>query len=173
MAGNGSGKLRLAAWRSFLHAGVALSQVLGHELEEAQQLPLSWYDVLLKLHEAGGTLRMQELANAVLLSKSGVTRLVDRMERDGLVERRPCASDRRGWLAVLTPQGKAQLRKASPVHLAGIEEHFAGLIDDDEAAVVRDVCDRVLAHLAQLGCAPSESEADDAGTGTAVTRRGS
>lgn len=169
--------MRLAAWRAFLHAGVALTGVLEQELEEAQQLPLSWYDVLLKLHEAGGELRMQELANAVLLSKSGLTRLIDRMERDGLVDRRPCASDRRGWLAVLTPQGEARLRQASPVHLQGIERHFGRLVDEREARTISEVCERVLAHVAQLDCAVTDSDdapddADDR-SDAAATPRGS
>jgi DNA-binding MarR family transcriptional regulator len=158
-AGDGPDELRLAAWRAFLHAGVALTGVLEGELEEGEQLPLSWYDVLLKLHEAGGELRMQELASAVLLSKSGLTRLVDRMERDGLVDRQPCASDRRGWLAVLTPQGEARLRKAAPVHLQGIERHFGRLVDEREARTIRDVCERLLAHVAQLGCGPADDRA--------------
>ena len=169
---DGPDDLRLAAWRSFLHANAALSHVLGHELEEAQGLPLSWYDVLLKLHEAGGQLRMQELANAVLLSKSGLTRLVDRMERDGLVSRQPCVSDRRGWLAVLTPQGQARLRKAGPVHLRGIEQHFGRFVDEREARVLRDVCDRLLDHVVQLGCGPDDND-DDAVADAAATPRGS
>lgn len=167
---------RLAAWRAFLHAHSAVTQVLERELEEAHGLPLSWYDVLLKLNEAGGRLRMQELAGAVLRSKSGLTRLIDRMEREGLVGREPCASDRRGWLAVLTPEGKARLRKASPVHLRGIQDHFGRLLGEHEAEVVRDVCERVLAHVVQLGCAPAEDDAgdaDDADDAAAATPRGS
>lgn len=170
MPDEGPDDLRLAAWRSFLHANAALSHVLGHELEEAQQLPLSWYDVLLKLNEAGGQLRMHELANAVLLSKSGLTRLVDRMERGGLVSRRPCASDRRGWLAVLTPQGKARLRKAGPVHLRGIEQHFGRFVDEREARVLRDVCDRLLGHVAQLGCEPDDDAAAPAVSAVSADR---
>lgn len=138
---------RLAAWRSVIHANAALTEVLERELQCDLGMPLAWYDVLLKLNEAGGQLRMQDLAREVLLSKSGVTRLVDRMCAAGLVDREPTPSDRRGMLAVLTPEGKQRLREAAPVHLRGIEQHFASLISDDEAAVLRDVCDRLLARL--------------------------
>jgi DNA-binding MarR family transcriptional regulator len=162
-----------------MQAHAAAIHVLEEELEADQGLPLSWYDVLLQLNEAGGRLRMQELARAVLLSKSGVTRLVDRLVREGLVGRQPCASDRRGWLAVLTPEGKARLRKAAPVHLRGIQEHFGALVGEDEALALRAVGDRLLAHLAQLGaCDVDEADegdeadaADDAPPAAAAPRR--
>jgi DNA-binding MarR family transcriptional regulator len=152
---------RLAAWRAFLQAHAAVTAVLEHELETAEGLSLSWYDVLLQLNEASGSMRMQELARKVLLSKSGLTRLIDRMEKAGLVARQPCPSDRRGWLAVLTPEGKAQLRRAAPAHLKGVEEHFGSLVDEREAEVLRTVFDRILDHVTQLGCA-AVGEADEA-----------
>jgi DNA-binding MarR family transcriptional regulator len=106
----------------------------------AMALPLSWYDVLVQLSEApGNALRMRELADAVLLSKSGLTRLVDRMEQAGLVERRehdrrrtrrPCRTDRRG-------HGQ-RLRDAAPTHIQGVREHFVGLLDDDEIQVLAE-----------------------------------
>lgn len=135
---------RLAAWRSLIHAHAAVTEILEHELQREQSLPLAWYDVLLKLNEAGGAMRMIDLARAVLLSKSGLTRLLDRMVAAGLVCREPLATDRRGLLAVLTPEGKERLREAAPVHLRGVEQHFSSLIDDDEADVVRRVFDRLL-----------------------------
>jgi DNA-binding MarR family transcriptional regulator len=151
-----------------LHANAALTAVLGDELEREHGLPVSWYDVLLKLNEAGGRMRMHELAEAILLSKSGLTRLVDRMVDAGYVAREQCPSDRRGLLAVLTPEGKAMLRKAAPTHLQGIEDHFASLVDAREAAVLREVGDRLLAHVRGLGCAPVD-EAHSAGMSDAVT----
>jgi len=176
--GEGPDGVRLAAWRAFVEANAVLRHVLEEELEEAQDLPLSWYGVLLKLSEAGGELRMQELARAVAASKSGVTRMVDRMEREGLLERRPCAADRRGWLAVITPAGKAKLRKAAPVHLRGIQEHFGALIGEDEARVLAAVGERVQAHLAQLGACDADVDADvdvddDEADAAAATARGS
>src|SRR5438045_3780930 len=105
----------MAAWRLFLEAHAALVEVLAAELERERGLPLTWYDVLVQLAEApDGRLRMQDLARSVLISKSGLTRLVDRMERAGMVERQPCPSDLRGTFAVLTDAGRAALRGAAP-----------------------------------------------------------
>ena len=136
---------QLAAWRSFLQAHARTTDVLARELREAEDLPLTWYDVLVQLQEsAEGALRMQELADAVLLSKSGLTRLIDRMERAGLVHRRACSSDRRGTFAEITPAGYARLRETAPTHLRGVKEHFADLFDDDEAAVLQELLDRLV-----------------------------
>jgi DNA-binding MarR family transcriptional regulator len=141
-----------------LHANAALAAILGDELEREHGLPIAWYDVLLKLNEAGGRMRMHELAEAVLLSKSGLSRLVDRMAVARLVCREQCPSDRRGFLAVLTPEGKSALQKAAPTHLRGIDAHFASMVDEREAAVLREVSDRLLAHVRGLGCAPAEDD---------------
>jgi DNA-binding MarR family transcriptional regulator len=141
-----SSSSKIAAWRSFLEAHAALVGVLEEELERAQHLPLTWYDVLVQLSSApSGKLRMQELARRVLLSKSGITRLCMRMEEAGLLERQPCPQDQRGTLAALTPAGVAALRRASPVHLQGIEDHFAHLVSEEEAQVLQTVFGRVLA----------------------------
>jgi DNA-binding MarR family transcriptional regulator len=142
---------RLAAWRSFLHGHLVLTGVLEREMEAETGLPLTWYDVLLNLNAAGGRLRMQELARSIVLSKSGLTRLVDRMVAAGYLCREPAEGDRRGLLAVLTPEGKEALRRAAPIHLRGIEEHFGRHVSDEEAAVVQAVFDRVRAALAD-GC---------------------
>ena len=137
---------RLAAWRALLEAHAAVTERLERELVAARGLPLSRYEVLLRLHQApGGRLRMQELADSVLLSKSGLSRLVDRMEAAGLVARERCPSDRRGAFAVLTEQGRTALRRAAPVHLRGIQEHFAGHLDDDEVRVLAAALRRVAA----------------------------
>ena len=137
---------RLAAWRSLLEAHAALTELLERELVGERGLPLSRYEVLLRLVEApGGRLRMQELASSVLLSKSGLSRLVDRMEVAGLVRRERCPSDRRGAFAVLTDQGRSALRRAAPVHLRGIHEHFARHLDDEEARTLAAALGRVSA----------------------------
>ncbi|HYT24886.1 MAG TPA: MarR family transcriptional regulator [Actinomycetota bacterium] len=134
----------LAAWRALLEAHAAVTELLAGELEEERALPLGWYEVLLQLADApGGRLRMQELAQSVLLSKSGLTRLIDRMERAGLVRRQRCPSDRRGSFAVLTQAGRTVFRRAAPVHLRGIEEHFARHLAPAEAEVLRTVLGRV------------------------------
>ncbi|MEX0868974.1 MAG: MarR family transcriptional regulator [Nitriliruptoraceae bacterium] len=137
---------QLRAWRAFLEAHAQVIERLGTELRTAQNVPLTWYDVLVQLQEADGhRLRMQELADAVLLSKSGLTRLVDRIERDGLVRRSACPSDGRGTFAELTPAGLDVLRKAAPTHLRGVNEHFARHLTDDEAVVLAQVFHRIAA----------------------------
>lgn len=154
---------RMAAWRALIEAHGALLCRLEQELEAERGLPLSWYEVLLRLSAAeGGRLRMSELAGSVLLSRSGVTRLVDRMERAGLVRRETCPSDRRGAFAALTPAGKAALRRAAPVHLRGIEEHFARYITDEEARVLASALGRVLRAVRGDG-APGRANAASCG----------
>src|SRR6266536_4323192 len=122
----------LAVWAGFLRAHSALTSKLEHELLAERGLPLAWYEVLLQIDGAGRPLRMQELGGAVMLSKSGLTRLVDRMEAAGLVERTSCPSDRRGVFVLVTPAGAEALRAAAPVHLRGIAEHFTGRLDEDD-----------------------------------------
>ncbi len=137
---------QLAAWRAFLEAHARTVEILTRELRDAEDLPLTWYDVLVQLNEAPERrLRMQELADAVLLSKSGVTRLIDRMERDGLVNRSRCSDDRRGTYAELTPEGLARLRGSAPTHLEGVRAHFAAFFDDEEAVTL----ERLLTRLAE------------------------
>jgi len=115
----------LAAWRGFLRTHAALVKALDAELVAAHELPLSSYEVLLHLDNATeGRMRMSELADSVLLSRSGVTRLVDRLVAEGLIERAACATDRRGWFAALTDPGRARLREARPTHLAGVRKLF-------------------------------------------------
>lgn len=120
----------LAVWADFLHAHAALTDLLGRELADEAGMPLAWYDVLTQLQVApDGRLRMQELAAAIVLSKSGLTRLVDRLEQAGLVARTSCPSDRRGTFAEITAAGRRALAAARPIHLAGVERHFAAHLD--------------------------------------------
>jgi DNA-binding MarR family transcriptional regulator len=136
----------MAAWRAFLEAHARVTDLLGRELRAEESLPLTWYDVLVQLQEAPGhRLRMQELADAVLLSKSGLTRLVDRMEREGLVQRSACPDDRRGILAELTDTGYETLRRTSSTHLRGVDEHFAARFTPAEAATLADLLGRLTA----------------------------
>ena len=135
---------RLAAWRALMEAHAAVTDLLERELEQERGLPLSKFEVLLKLAEApDGRMRMLELAQSVLLSKSGLSRLVDRMEEAELVRRERCPSDRRGAYAALTEEGRALLRRAAPVHLRGIEEHFARHLADHEVQVLAEVLGKV------------------------------
>ena len=122
---------KLAAWRAFLQAHTKLIRVLEREMLEEKELPLTWYDILAHLDGAPeGRLRMQELAESVVLSRSGLTRLVDRMAKSDLVSRAPCPHDRRGTYAVITAQGRETLRIAKPGHLRGVEHHFLNRLND-------------------------------------------
>lgn len=119
--------------------------VLECEMREAQDLPLIWYNVLTHLsHDSNGGLRLQELAEAIGLSQSGLTRLLDRMGEAGLVAREPCADDRRGALAVITPEGKTVLEQAAPTYLRGIDKHFLRHLSDKDVTALYEAFCRVL-----------------------------
>ncbi len=115
----------LAAWRGFLRVHAATLKELDSELVAAHGLSLSAYEVLLFLAEApDGRMRMSDLADGVLLSRSGLSRLVDRLEQARLVERERCDTDARGLNAVITPAGRRKFAAARRVHLAGVRERF-------------------------------------------------
>ena len=121
---------RLAPWRAFLLAHARVSRRLDEELRAEHDVSFAEYDALLTIAQAPDRrIRMGQLAEEVLLSKSGVTRLIDRLVGDGLVERSTCLSDARGAEAVLTDRGLALLRDASRTHLRGISEHFLAIVD--------------------------------------------
>jgi DNA-binding MarR family transcriptional regulator len=124
---------RIGVWRAFLRAHANTLRELERELMGEVGMPLAWYDVLLQLAEAPDRrLRMAELADRVLLSRSGLTRLVDRLQAEGLVRREPAPGDARGTFTVLTSDGMARLRGAAPVHLAGVREHWLRHFSDAE-----------------------------------------
>jgi DNA-binding MarR family transcriptional regulator len=136
---------QLAAWRAFLRAHASITRALEAELEAEQDLSLASYDVLVQLAEAPDRrLRMTELADAVLLSRSGVTRLVDRLEKSGLVARCRVASDGRGVAARLTEAGLDRLRTASRTHLRGVGQHFVNRLDEADLRIL----ERISRHLA-------------------------
>jgi DNA-binding MarR family transcriptional regulator len=139
-------RTELGAWRSFLRAHARITRVLEAELIAEQRLSLAAYDVLVTLAESPQhRLRMTELADAVLLSRSGVTRLVDRLERSSLVSRERADGDGRGIVAVLTPQGLDRLRNAAGTHLGGVARHFAGSFGEGELESFGRTCDRLAA----------------------------
>lgn len=139
---------RFAAWRTFLAAHGAVLRKLEQELADETGLSLGWYEVLLHLQRAPERrLRMHELAERVLLTPSGLTRMVDRMVEAGLVRREQCPSDRRVSYAALTDRGRRRLQKTSPVHVRGVEEHFADHLTDREAEVLQRALGKVLADL--------------------------
>ena len=136
----------LRAWRGLLRVHAQLSKALDAQLDAAHGLPLTSYEVLMYLSDAaGGRMRMNDLASSVLLSRSGLTRLVDRLERDGYLERCSCAHDARGAFAVLTPAGREKLEAARETHLAGVRELFLSHFSSDELDVLGDAWDRLLA----------------------------
>ena len=126
---------RLAAWSAFLRAHARVVRDLERELQAEQKMALSDYVVLVQLAAADERrLRMSDLADRLLLSRSGATRLVDRLVADGLVERVVCESDRRGQWAALTDAGHRRLRRAAPAHLRGVATHFLDRLSDDDLA---------------------------------------
>lgn len=123
----------MAAWKGLLRAHHGLVSALDAELLEAHRLPLSSYEVLLQLASGpAGGMRMSEIADRVLLSRSGLTRLVDRLEREGLVERRSCPSDLRGQMALITDRGRRLFGEARATHLAGVRREFVGRLSSRE-----------------------------------------
>jgi DNA-binding MarR family transcriptional regulator len=153
----------LSVWRTFLRAHASITRRLEHDLAAGHMLPLPSYDVLLQLAESPQRrLRMTELADRVLLSRSGLTRLVDRLAADGLVDREPCPSDARGTFTVITAAGLERLREAAPTHLRGIEAHVTSRLSPDEL----DTFGRLLRKL--LTPADAAAEPTDCGAAEGV-----
>jgi DNA-binding MarR family transcriptional regulator len=135
----------LRAWRGMLRAHAALTKALDADLDAAHGLPLSSYEVLMYLNDAEDRrMRMRDLAASVILSRSGLTRLADRLEREGLIRRESCSSDARGAFAVLTPAGAEVLAVARATHLAGVRSLFLQHFSDDELEALGDAWDRVV-----------------------------
>ncbi len=136
----------LAAWRGMLKVHSALVKALDAELEAQHGLPLSSYEVLIYLRVTPDKrLRMAELADRTLLSRSGMTRLVDRLERDGLLRRDTCSSDARGCFAVLTERGEEVLAGARATHLSGVRRRFLAHLDSDDVEALGKAFNKVLA----------------------------
>jgi DNA-binding MarR family transcriptional regulator len=150
----------LRAWRGLLRSQALLVKRLDADLEADHGLPLTSYEVLLHLNEAEDRrLRMCDLAEGIMLSRSGLTRLIDRLERDGLVERVSCADDARGAFARLTDAGRAKLEAASSTHLDGVRRHFLEHFAEDELDVLSSAWERVGANGPQAGAAPPSCSA--------------
>ena len=136
---------QLAAWRTFLKAHARVIDRIDHDLTIAKRMPLSWYDVLIELYEAPEhRLRMHELAERIVLSRSGLTRLVDRLEAEGFLRRDRCGTDRRGAYAVITEQGIAALRHTWPIYAQGISQYFAHWLTEEEAQLFESALERIL-----------------------------
>jgi DNA-binding MarR family transcriptional regulator len=136
---------RVACWRVFLAARAAAIDRIERDLTEEGLMPLSWYDVLLALYEAPDhKLRMRELARAILITRGGLTRLVNRIEKAGLLSREADPADGRGSYAVLGEEGLEALRKTWPTYAHGIAEHFGNHLSDEEVEVLERALRRVL-----------------------------
>jgi DNA-binding MarR family transcriptional regulator len=136
---------RLDAWRSFIHAHARVLRRLDEELQASHELSIAEYDALLQLVNAPERrLRMSVLAERVLLSRSGITRLVDRLVAAGMVERSACVTDARGAEAALTASGLERLRAASRTHLEGVDRYFVGLLSDEDRATIERACEQML-----------------------------
>ena len=134
----------LRAWRGLLRAHACLAKRLDAELERSHGLPMSSYEVLHHLEEANtGRIRMCDLAEQAQLSRSGLTRLVDRLARDGLIERCSCSHDARGSYACLTETGRERLAEARGTHLAVIRSQFFSHFSEQELSVLADMWERI------------------------------
>lgn len=141
---------RLRSWRLFFESALALLDVLDTELEHAVGIPMRWYDVLVHLEESPEGIRMNELAERILYSKSGFTRVVDRMEEAGLVHRVRPEHDRRSILVVLTDNGAETMERARRYHRDGIEQHFSQHLTDADVNALTRALEKVSTHARPL-----------------------
>lgn len=125
-----------------------LRDVLAREMTDEAGLPFEHYLILLTLAEADDQMRPSELADILPITRSGVTRLIDRLERDGIVERRSCATDGRGRVVGLTPAGQEVFRQAGRLHLRGLDHHIGSHLTVDEMAELRRLATKLGAGVA-------------------------
>jgi DNA-binding MarR family transcriptional regulator len=140
----------LRAWRLFFESAMALLDVLGSELEAETGLSMRWYDVLVQLEESPDGIAMNELADMILYSKSGFTRVVDRMEEAGFVRRVRPEYDRRSILVVMTPAGEEMKERARAYHRDGIERHFARHLSGTDVRALTRALEKISADARPL-----------------------
>jgi DNA-binding MarR family transcriptional regulator len=136
-------KPHIEAWRALLRGEALLIEEVERQLAAEDLPPLGWYDVLTELDKAGGRLRIHELADAVILSRSGLSRLLDRLEKASLLRREPSEDDRRGAYAVITAEGSRMLARMWPVYERCLAEHFAAHLGSADARAIRSALERV------------------------------
>ncbi|WP_433467519.1 MarR family winged helix-turn-helix transcriptional regulator [Spirillospora sp. CA-128828] len=150
-SGTLSAAAELIAWRTMLRAEALISRRLQADLLARHDLALGSYDVLMHLGEVpDGRLRMNDLADRVLLSRSGLTRLVDRLQRDGLVIRQSCPSDARGLFAALTGPGRDRLAEATPTYRQGVRDYVLSRLDEPDLRTLRHILDKLADERAPL-----------------------
>src|SRR5438067_4208543 len=141
---------RLRAWRLYFESALALLDVLDAEMERSAGIPIRWYDLLVHLEDEPGGLRMNALAEGILYSKSGFTRVVDRMEEAGLVQRVRPENDRRSILVVLTDEGRTTMEQARRHHRHGIEQHFSSHLADTDIKTLIRALEKLSTHARPL-----------------------
>jgi DNA-binding MarR family transcriptional regulator len=141
---------RLRAWRLYFESALALVDVLDTELEQAVGIPLRWYDALVQLEESPEGIPMTELAERILYSKSGFTRVIDRMEQEGLVRRARPTNDRRTILILVTDKGTETMERARRHHRDGIQRHFAQHLTNADIKALTRALEKVRTHARPL-----------------------
>lgn len=138
---------QLAAWKALLNAHAAAVGAIEGKLAAADEIPLTWYDVLWALRKQGGgcSLRFRVLQDEIVLSRSALSRLIDALAKAGLVKKRPCPEDARGLDIELTDKGQKALASAWPVYSEGIAEHFARQLSAEECAQLAAALGKVAA----------------------------
>jgi DNA-binding MarR family transcriptional regulator len=136
------------AWRAWLYSSMLLSDRLDRELTRTAGIPHAYYEILVQLSEAPGrAIRMSELADRCLSSRSRLSHAVSRLQEQGWVRRQVCESDGRGQLAVLTDEGFAALEAAAPIHVEGVRTHLFDQLSPAQVAAMRDIGETLLRHL--------------------------
>ena len=141
---------RLRCWRLYVESALALVDILDTELEQAVGIPLRWYDALVHLEESPEGIPMNELAERILYSKSGFTRVVDRMEEAGLVRRLRPEHDRRTILVLLTDKGTETLEHARRHHRDGIQRHFSQHLTNADIKALTRALEKISTHARPL-----------------------
>jgi DNA-binding MarR family transcriptional regulator len=141
---------RLRAWRLFFETALALIDVLDNDFEHHAGFPVQWYDVLVHIEDAPDGLRMNDIAGRILYSKSGLTRVVDRMEKAGLVRRVIPENDRRSIFVVQTDKGREAMTRARRQHHDWIDEHFSHPLADTDIKALTQGLEKLNAHMGTL-----------------------
>jgi len=161
-------KERAELWTALMQGQAMLADAVSDRLEAEAGIPLAWHEVLVRLAEAPeGHMRMQELAESMWLSKSGLTRLCDRIEETGYLSRANCPTDRRGTFAVITDAGRAKVREAGPIFARASEDLFTQHLSARERDVLRSAMRKVIGANADHGRKPVQKES----TNPAMSRR--
>ena len=135
------------SWRALVMGTTLLMDRLDDDMRDAFDLSMVEYEILVRLSENDDRMRMARLADGLAHSRSRVTHTIKRMETAGLVRREASAEDGRGVIAVMTPEGRALLERAAPIHVQGVRDHLVDLVDPDDFAAVGRVMDIVADHL--------------------------